>query len=493
MALGLALAWPTWGPNRLAAQLTRSGVGLAPSTIYRLLRRSGLGTRARRLAVLEHHSAQRAGLLTERTRRRLWAAQHGRTRHVEAQQPGELLCLDSFYIGKLKGVGPLWQLTACDAACSYGVARIVAAADPQHCAAFLCELLVPLYRQAGWRLQRVLTDGGPEFRAAFDQVCARLGVRHTRTQPRHAWTNGFVERLQGTILHEHLRIAFRRQYFTTARAVQRSLDRVPALLQPRAAASGLSPAGPHPCGAVLGRGSLNPRTLGSKKCQHHYEAGHPRAGLYPGPAEEAGRDQRLHEVRLNKAIPRYLTTEEQDRLLIVAHERMRRFLMVGLRTGMRPGEIRNLRWGDFDFSGEVVIVRGSDEEGPKSRKERSVPLAEDLRDFLLAIPFPERRLEDRVVGLTKDEVENWFKRHSRHPAHILRHTFATEFVKAGGAITVLKEILGHASVQTTMVYAHHAPNLARREINKLPSLRVGGAIGGATPISEARRKKAAGV
>ncbi len=224
MALGLALAWPTWGPQRLAAQLARSQVRVAPSTLYRLLRRSGLATRVQRLAVLEHHSARSAGLLTARTRRRLWAAQHGRPRHVAAERPGELVCLDSFYIGKLKGVGRLWQVTACDAACSYGMARIVPAAEPQHCAAFLCEVLVPLYREAGWRLQRVLTDGGGEFRGAFDQVCARLGVRHTRTQPRHAWTNGFVERLQGTILHEHWRVAFRRQYFTSARAVQRSLQ-----------------------------------------------------------------------------------------------------------------------------------------------------------------------------------------------------------------------------------------------------------------------------
>ncbi len=37
----------------------------------------------------------------------------------------------------------------------------------------------------------------------------------TRTKPRHAWTNGFVERVQGTILHEHWRIAFRRHYFTS--------------------------------------------------------------------------------------------------------------------------------------------------------------------------------------------------------------------------------------------------------------------------------------
>jgi transposase InsO family protein len=52
-----------------------------------------------------------------------------------------------------------------------------------------------------------------------------LDVDHTRTKPRHAWTNGFVERLQGTILHEHWRIAFRRHYFTSAPTLQRSLDR----------------------------------------------------------------------------------------------------------------------------------------------------------------------------------------------------------------------------------------------------------------------------
>ena len=59
----------------------------------------------------------------------------------------------------------------------------------------------------------------------FADGCARWGIRVTRTKPRHAWTNGFVERLQKTILHEHWRVAFRRQYFTTHRGLQASLDR----------------------------------------------------------------------------------------------------------------------------------------------------------------------------------------------------------------------------------------------------------------------------
>ena len=226
--LALAVAWPTWGPLRLAQQLAlpeHRGWKLAASTIYRLLKRTGLQTRWERLAVLEAHSAQAAGLLTERTRRQLLAAQRRAGKHVRAEKPGELVCLDAFYIGKLKGVGKVWQLTACDAASSFAMAEITLDFTARATSQFLAKRVVPALRKAGWPVQRVLTDQGNEFRGAFDHVCAELGIGHTRTQPRHAWTNGFVERLQGTILNEHWRIEFRRRYFTAINAMQLSLDR----------------------------------------------------------------------------------------------------------------------------------------------------------------------------------------------------------------------------------------------------------------------------
>jgi transposase InsO family protein len=181
-----------------------------------------LATRRQRLAVLEVHSATQ-GLLTERTQRALRRAR-SRRQHVAAEHPGELVCVDTFYIGKLKGVGKVWQVTACDAACSYDVAQILPRLSANACAGFLRTGLVPLYRKAGWPLQRILTDGGTEFKGAFAQACQDLGLRHTRTKPRHAWTNGFVERLQGTLLQEHWRIQFRRRYFTSRRHLQQSLD-----------------------------------------------------------------------------------------------------------------------------------------------------------------------------------------------------------------------------------------------------------------------------
>jgi transposase InsO family protein len=89
---------------------------------------------------------------------------------------------------------------------------------------FLREVVRPTYRQAGWTLRRVLTDNGKEFKGVFAAGCERLRLRVTKTKPRHAWTNGFVERFQGTILHEHWRIAFRREYFGSVRRLQQSLD-----------------------------------------------------------------------------------------------------------------------------------------------------------------------------------------------------------------------------------------------------------------------------
>lgn len=223
--LAEALAQPAWGPQRIADQLAMRGIQVAPSTIYRALRRHGLGTRQQRFGLLERHSASRAGLLTERTRKALEKARPTPSRrHVEAQEPGELVCLDCFFIGKLKGVGKVWQITACDAASSYGLAMLFLGDPRAAVAAEFLDRVVDHFNEAGWRMKRVLTDRGSEFRGVFDQACQRQGIRHTRTKPRHAFTNGFVERLAGTILHEHWRIEFRRRYFTTLGQLDRSLQ-----------------------------------------------------------------------------------------------------------------------------------------------------------------------------------------------------------------------------------------------------------------------------
>jgi transposase InsO family protein len=223
--LAYALHCPTHGPHRIADQLRQRRYGswrLSATGAYKILRRHGLRTRWERLARLEGEALVATGLLTERTARRLVR----KDRHIEAERPGDLVCLDGFFIGKLKGVGRVWQLTACDAATSYGIAQVIRGAPrAAQAVAFLTERVLPVYHRAGHRVRAVLTDGGMEWRGAFDGACRDAGTEHRRTQPRHAWTNGFVERLQGTILTECWRVVFRQTYFTRVEQLERALQR----------------------------------------------------------------------------------------------------------------------------------------------------------------------------------------------------------------------------------------------------------------------------
>ena len=243
------------GRERIAAYLRhRWQLRVAPSTVQRALRRAGLATRRQRLTVLEHRALQTAGLLTERTRRSAVAAPSTASRAMSRPASPASWCV---WTPSTSGSSRAWARsgrsrpamprapTAWRGCCPPTRPR----PPPTSCG----RVLMPLYRRAGWRLRRVLTDGGPEFKGAFDEACRALGLRHTRTKPRHAWTNGFVERLQGTILQEHWRVAFRRRYFTSRPALQRSLEALHAVLQPRAAPSRLSRPRPHPGGALLGR------------------------------------------------------------------------------------------------------------------------------------------------------------------------------------------------------------------------------------------------
>ncbi|HWO71028.1 MAG TPA: hypothetical protein VNP94_09780 [Actinomycetota bacterium] len=73
--------------------------------------------------------------------------------------------LDTMYVGKLKGVGPVWQFAACDG--------------------------------AGIELKKITSDRGPEFGRRFSQALRERGIRHRRLPPRSPNLNGFVERLHG--------------------------------------------------------------------------------------------------------------------------------------------------------------------------------------------------------------------------------------------------------------------------------------------------------
>ncbi len=223
--LAYALQCPTQGPRRIAAQLAQRRSGgwrLSATGAYKILRRHGLRTRWERLAHLDGRALGAAGLVTERAARRV--ARKGRP--GEVGRPGDLVCLDSFYIGNVKGVGRVWQLTACDAAASYGIAQVIRGAPraPQ-AAAFWTKRVLPVYRRAGHQVRAVLTDGGAEWRGAFHTACRVAGIAHRRTQPRPASAYGTLERLQGTIVTECWRVVVRQPRAMRLEHLQRALQR----------------------------------------------------------------------------------------------------------------------------------------------------------------------------------------------------------------------------------------------------------------------------
>src|SRR4051794_8186080 len=194
--VAFALGHPGLGPRRIAARLARpewGGLVLSPNGVYKTLCRHGLNTRAKRLALV-------AGYRAPYEPPREFEPEP----HIDSQRPGELVGIDCFFVGRLHGAtGPVWQITAIDTYSSFAWADLVVTTPTgptiEHTSKLARRVAVEL-QQAGWRLERVLSDNGNEFgRRKFD---ARLpaGVEHTFIRSGRPQTNGHVERLHRTIL-----------------------------------------------------------------------------------------------------------------------------------------------------------------------------------------------------------------------------------------------------------------------------------------------------
>lgn len=223
-----AVEHPTHGARTIALVLATPRFGswtVSHGGVANVLRRAGLSRCLARLAAAESLAASEGGPLTERVLRRVRSIERARTVHIGSNEPGEELFLDTFYVGHLKGVGKVWQLSAVDGASSFGIARVIAGDKTAAVMArFLLEDVVPACRAAGLRLVTATTDNGPEFGKTFGDACRAAGVRQHRIPPRSPNLNAFVERFQGTVLHLHYRVAFRYRYYTGAADIDADLQ-----------------------------------------------------------------------------------------------------------------------------------------------------------------------------------------------------------------------------------------------------------------------------
>lgn len=206
----LATVEPTLGCRQLADRLTELGFGLSKTTVQKVLIDHGLGTRRQRLARAAA-VASLSGLVTQP----IVEAEPFGFCHWAAR-PGDLVALDTFYIGNLKGVGRVYQLTAIDTCTRWAVIELVIGpVNAGHVIAFIDRLRRTL-RRLGIPLSQVLSDNGPEYAAlALRDHLETLDIAHARIPPRSPNHNAVCERFQGTMLQECWRPAFHRRRFTS--------------------------------------------------------------------------------------------------------------------------------------------------------------------------------------------------------------------------------------------------------------------------------------
>ena len=160
---------------------------------------------------------------------------------------------------------------------------------------------------------------------------------------------------------------------------------------------------------------------------------------------------------------------------------LRAIVALGAYAGLHNGEMINLQWRDIDFDNKVIRIRSDKDYTPKGKRPRTVPLSGKLESILKTTdsvsgvwvlartmregaPFNFHRLQELSWAYKK------FLRKVNQDGrlHDLRHTFGTYGVASGIPIRDIQAWLGHSDIQSTLIYAHHAPDVNHAKINSLP-------------------------
>lgn len=166
-----------------------------------------------------------------------------------------------------------------------------------------------------------------------------------------------------------------------------------------------------------------------------------------------------------RGVPRPVTDAELATILDGADGRTRLWCLLAAYAGLRRGEISRLDRGDI--TPETIRVAG------KGDRERAVPTHPDIWAAVADLP------PGPLAGCTPDHVGRRISHTARQlgldgvTAHRLRHWYGTWTYRASGDVLVAQQLLGHASVANTMIYAQVADAARRAAVEALP--RVSGA------------------
>ncbi len=167
-----------------------------------------------------------------------------------------------------------------------------------------------------------------------------------------------------------------------------------------------------------------------------------------------------------EASPSHFTKADFERLLSTIKEGwLREVVLFAVMTGLRCGEICNLRWSDVDLERRLIHVRSSSTFRTKMGKTRTVPLGVTATALLKS--KHTRAVGEYVFCLNDKQMRpGWLSHKFKYYVyearlkndtlhfHSLRHTFATWLVQAGTSIFEVQRLLGHSDIKVTQVYSH---------------------------------------
>ena len=230
--LAHALKHPTHGAQRVADELMMKGIQVSSGGVRGVWIRNKLRTRHHRLLRLEETVRKRKIKLTEEQIQALERLDpEFRERHIEVHATGELVAVDTFFAGTLKGVGKVYIQTVLDCFSRYVWARLYTSKMPVTAVQILNNHVLPFFEEHGVQVQTILSDNGREYcgrpdRHPYELFLQLEEIEHRTTQVGRPQSNGFIERFHRTFLEEHLRIKGRTTWYETVEEMQKDLDAV---------------------------------------------------------------------------------------------------------------------------------------------------------------------------------------------------------------------------------------------------------------------------
>lgn len=176
----------------------------------------------------------------------------------------------------------------------------------------------------------------------------------------------------------------------------------------------------------------------------------------------------------------WYTPEQCIQLLAVCKGKWKTAALLGMRAGLRRGEIAWLTWADIDFERNMIRITAKPGWQPKGKRSRHIPMAPDLRKHLQTLP-DKQRWPFQTDKQALDVISSYFidlieEAGLNGSLHALRHTFGSHLTQRGVPPKVVMELMGHSNIKTTMIYSHLAPENLVSGISKLPDFAVTSAV-----------------